>query len=66
MTTSPKRQPRRRLRQTIAAPGCEPAIKLYRRRIAIDHPDPKTGERLLADALGAVDRDALHGILSNW
>ncbi|MEK9278967.1 MULTISPECIES: hypothetical protein [unclassified Bradyrhizobium] len=40
-----------------------PRIKLYRRRIAIDHPDPQTGERLLADALGAVDRDALDGIL---
>ncbi len=40
-----------------------PRIKLCKRRIAIDHPDPQTGERLLADALGAVDRDALHGIL---
>lgn len=40
-----------------------PRIRLYKRRIAIKHPDPQAGERLLADALGAVDRDALHGIL---
>lgn len=45
-------------------PAASPRIKLHRRRIAIDHPDPQAGERLLADALGAVDRDALHGILS--
>lgn len=41
-----------------------PKVKLRRRRILIDHPDPQTGERLLAEALGAVDRDALHGLLS--
>lgn len=40
-----------------------PRVRLYKRRIAIKHPDPQAGERLLADALGAVDRDALHGIL---
>lgn len=40
-----------------------PRIKLSRRRIAIQHPDPQAGERLLAEALGAVDRDALHGLL---
>lgn len=40
-----------------------PRIKLTRRRIVIQHPDAQAGERLLADALGAVDRDALHGIL---
>jgi hypothetical protein len=38
-------------------------VKLYKRRIAISHPDPQAGERLLAEALGAVDRDALHGLL---
>ncbi|WGD50029.1 hypothetical protein QA641_30950 [Bradyrhizobium sp. CB1650] len=43
--------------------AASPRIKLYKRRIAIDHPDPQAGERLLADALGAVDRDALDGIL---
>ena len=41
-----------------------PKVKLRRRRIAIDHPDPRTGEKLLAEAIGAVDRDALHGLLS--
>jgi hypothetical protein len=40
-----------------------PRIKLSRRRIVIQHPDAQAGERLLADALGAVDHDALHGIL---
>jgi len=46
-----------------SGPASSPRIKLYKRRIAIDHPDPQAGERLLAEALGAVDRDALHGIL---
>ena len=40
-----------------------PKVKLRRRRIMIDHPDPKAGEMLLAEALGAADRDALHGLL---
>ncbi|OPY98533.1 hypothetical protein A5906_30900 [Bradyrhizobium sacchari] len=63
MTTAPKRN----CTTSIAANGdgrpASPRIRLHRRRIAIDHPDPQAGERLLADALGAVDRDALHGIL---
>ncbi|MFB6416131.1 MULTISPECIES: hypothetical protein [Bradyrhizobium] len=40
-----------------------PGVKLAGQRIAIQHPDAETGERLMAEALGAVDRDALHGIL---
>ncbi|MBR0926118.1 hypothetical protein JQ561_05815 [Bradyrhizobium diazoefficiens] len=40
-----------------------PRIKLTRRSIVIKHPDAQAGERLMAEALGAVDRDALHGIL---
>ncbi|AWL99980.1 hypothetical protein [Bradyrhizobium amphicarpaeae] len=40
-----------------------PRVKLSEQRIAIQHPDVETGERLLAEALGAVDQDALHGIL---
>jgi len=44
-------------------PIASPRVKLHRRRIAICHPDPQAGERLLADALGVADRDALHGIL---
>jgi hypothetical protein len=47
-----------------AALIASPKVKLRRRRIVIDHPDPKAGEQLLAEALGAVDRDALHGLLS--
>lgn len=40
-----------------------PRIKLNRRDIVIQHSDAQTGERLMGEALGAVDRDALHGIL---
>ncbi|MGY8637001.1 hypothetical protein RAD15_31480 [Bradyrhizobium sp. 14AA] len=46
-----------------SGPAATPRIRLYKRRIAIRHPDPQAGERLLAEALGATDRDALHGIL---
>jgi hypothetical protein len=30
---------------------------------SIDHPDSELGERLMAEALGVADRDAMHGIL---
>lgn len=40
-----------------------PRLKLSSRGFAIDHPDPELGERLMADALGIADRDAMHGIL---
>jgi hypothetical protein len=64
MTTSPTRNATSPLaandRTGLAA---SPRVRLSRRRISIDHPDPRAGERLLADALGAVDRDALDGLL---
>ncbi len=64
MTTSPTRNSTTPLaandRTGLAS---SPRVKLSRRRISIDHPDPRAGERLLADALGAVDRDALDGLL---
>jgi hypothetical protein len=52
----------------IAAPdqartAAVPRIKLSRRGFSIDHPDPATGELLVADALGVADRDAMRGIL---
>lgn len=58
----------RRITSPLAAndrsgPTATPRIRLYKRRIAIRHPDPEAGERLLAEALGAADRDAMHGIL---
>lgn len=64
MTTSPNRD----ITSPIATidrggPAAIPRIKLYKRRIAINHPDPQAGERLLAETLGAADRDALHGML---
>jgi hypothetical protein len=46
-----------------SGPAASPRIKLYKRRIVIHHADPQAGERLLAEALGAADRDALHGLL---
>ena len=45
--------------ETAAAPR----IKLLPHGFSIDHPDPELGERLMADALGVADRDAMHGIL---
>ncbi|WP_338828776.1 hypothetical protein [Bradyrhizobium sp. 27S5] len=47
--------------QTAAAAA--PRITLSPRGFAIDHPDPKLGEQLMANALGAADRDAMEGIL---
>ena len=47
-----------------AASIASPKVRLRRRRVVIDHPDTRAGEQLLADALGAVDREALHGLLS--
>jgi hypothetical protein len=40
-----------------------PQIKFTPDGLCIDHPDPELGDRLMADALGAVDIDAMHGIL---
>jgi hypothetical protein len=40
-----------------------PRIKLSPQGFAIDHPDPKRGEQLMANALGATDRDAMDGLL---
>ena len=47
-----------------AAVIASPKVKLRRRRIVIEHPDAEAAETLLAGALGAADRDALHGLLS--
>ncbi|MCG2641670.1 hypothetical protein ACFPFP_10135 [Bradyrhizobium sp. GCM10023182] len=47
-----------------AATIASPKVKLRRRSIVIEHPDASAGEALLAEALGAADRDALHGLLS--
>jgi hypothetical protein len=46
--------------QTQAA---TPRIKLQPHGFFIDHPDPELGERLMANALGVTDRDAMDGIL---
>jgi hypothetical protein len=64
MTTAPSLHVTSRLATNDrSAPAAPPRVKLYKRRIAISYPDPQAGEQLLAEALGAVDRDALHGLL---
>ncbi|WP_407148333.1 hypothetical protein [Bradyrhizobium sp. ORS 86] len=40
-----------------------PRVKFSSHGFCIDHPDPELGEQLMANALGAVDRDAMEGIL---
>src|SRR6201991_3081996 len=40
-----------------------PRLKLLSHGFAIDHPDPDIGERLMANALGVTDREAMDGIL---
>ena len=47
--------------QTKAAAA--PRIKLLSHGFSIDHPDPELGEQLMANALGATDREAMEGIL---
>ena len=46
------------------SPPASPRVKLVSPHgFAIDHPDPATGEQLMANALGVADRDAMDGIL---
>ncbi|KWV52968.1 hypothetical protein AS156_09370 [Bradyrhizobium macuxiense] len=64
MTTAPELS----VPTTAAATGqtqaaATPRVKFSPQGFFIDHPDPKLGERLMADALGAGDRDAMDGIL---
>lgn len=40
-----------------------PRIKLLSHGFSIDHPDAEIGERLMIDAMGVADREAMHGIL---
>ena len=40
-----------------------PRLKLSSRGISIDHPDQEHGERLMSDAFGVADSDAMYGIL---
>jgi hypothetical protein len=46
-----------------AKAAATPRIKLSPQGFAIDHPDPKLGEQLMANALGATDREAMDGLL---
>ena len=40
-----------------------PRIRLSSHGFSIEHPDPELGEQLMANALGAPDREAMDGIL---
>ena len=40
-----------------------PRIRLLSHGFSIEHPDPKLGEQLMANALGVADREAMDGIL---
>jgi hypothetical protein len=40
-----------------------PRIELQSHGFAIDHQDQELGERLMANALGVADREAMHGII---
>jgi len=44
-------------------PTAVPRLKASSRGFWIEHPDPALGERLMMDALGAPDREAMNGIL---
>lgn len=46
-----------------AGAAAMPQLKFSPEGFSIDHPDPELGDRLMAEALGAVDRDAMHGLL---
>ncbi|MDI4236721.1 hypothetical protein OZ411_28320, partial [Bradyrhizobium sp. Arg237L] len=64
MTTAPSLA----MPKTIAATdpttaAAAPRIRLSSHGFSIDHPDPELGEQLMANALGAADRDAMDGIL---
>jgi len=44
-------------------PATAPRIKLSSQGFGIDHPDLDLGERLMADAFGVADSDAMYGLL---
>ena len=46
-----------------AKAAATPRIRLSSDGFFIDHPDPEVGEQLMANALGATDREAMEGIL---
>jgi len=46
-----------------AKAAAAPRIRLASHGFSIDHPDPELGEQLMANALGAADREAMDGIL---
>lgn len=43
-----------------------PRIRLSSHGFSIEHPDPELGEQLMANALGAADREAMDGILRQF
>lgn len=64
MTTAAKRDNATAMTtQTGSRTAGAPRIKFSRRGFSIDHPDPEAGARLMTEALGAGDSEAMHGLL---
>jgi len=63
MSTAPDLAMPTTITATDPTKAAAPRIKLLSHGFSIDHPDPELGERLMADALGVADREAMHGIL---
>ena len=63
MSTAPDLAMPTTITATDPTKAAAPRIKLLSHGFSIDHPDPELGERLMADALGVADREAMHGII---
>ena len=64
MTTAPEPATSTAMTAPEASPAdAPPRIKLLPQGYVIDHPDQPLGERLMAEALGVGDREAMDGIL---
>ena len=64
MSTVPEINKATAIAATVQTRGATPPrIKLSPQGVAIDHPDPEHGERLMSEALGVADRDAMYGML---
>ncbi len=64
MNSAPEPTPSTTIAATEQADAAAtPRIKVQERGFFIDHPDAETGERLIANALGVADREAMDGLL---
>jgi hypothetical protein len=63
MTTAPNDATAAIAARTRTRTAAVPRVKFSGRGFSIDHPEPKAGARLMTEALGAPDSDAMHGLL---